>query len=87
MENQVESTTKTISETMVTETSIKITAARLLPPLQRSTGLELDMTCNSTGLICEGKTKTKKRKKEREKMRKSTQETTGARLRSNNYVI
>ena len=46
MEHQVESPMKTISENLTKISQIRITAARFLLLLQRSIGLELNVTCN-----------------------------------------
>ena len=46
MEHQVESPVKTISENLTKISQIRITAARFLLLLQRSIGLELNMTSN-----------------------------------------
>ena len=46
MENQVESPVKTISENLKKISQIRITAARFLLLLQRSIGLELNVTSN-----------------------------------------
>ena len=46
MEHQVESPVKTISENLTKISQIRITAARFLLLLQRSIGLELNVTSN-----------------------------------------